>query len=203
MQYIFRNYSVSKRLSFKSQTSSIFPREQERTTRNMNMKMNLAALFITSILCTCSQSYILQEEENQPVGSSSLEEGSSPMEKRGRLSLTADLRSLARMLEAHRKRYLASRSPYDSIRKKLFKFGKRNTLPERQLHDVESSEESGDLAQYSSKTNDELPIYTIKRQRLSVNGALSSLADMLAASGRQRMRSEMEINRQRLFGLGK
>ncbi|XP_061178528.1 uncharacterized protein LOC133187180 [Saccostrea echinata] len=163
------------------------------------MKMNVAALFLTTILCTCAESYILQEQENQPAGSSNLEEGSLPMEKRGRLSLTADLRSLARMLEAHRKRYIASRSPYDSIRKKLFKFGKRTTLPERQLYDEGGSEESDDLSQ----TSDELPIYTIKRQRLSVNGALSSLADMLAASGRQRMRSEMEINRQRLFGLGK
>lgn len=168
----------------------------------MNLKLNMAAVLLTIILCTCGECFILQADE-QPTASSNLVADSFPMEKRGRLSLTADLRSLARMLEAHRKRYIESKSPYDSIRKKLFLFGKRSIMPERQLYDEESSEAPEYSPLDSSMTSEEFPIRYHKRQRLSVNGALSSLADMLAANGRQRMRSEMALNRQRLYGLGK
>jgi hypothetical protein len=169
----------------------------------MNMKLNLTAVVLT-ILCACSESFVLQaEEQHQPTASSNLVADSFTMEKRGRLSLIADLRSLARMLEAHQKRYVESKSPYDSIRKKLYLYGKRSTLPEKQVLEDDSSEAPEYSPLDSSTTSEKLPIRFNKRQRLSVNGALSSLADMLAANGRQRMMSEMALNRQRLYGLGK
>lgn len=167
------------------------------------MKVNMRAVLFT-VLFVCVESFILQDDEIQPAVSSPLEGGDTfPEVKRGRLSLTADLRSLARMLEAHRKRFVASRSPYDSIRKKLFAFGKRNSLSQRQMYSDDHSDDVNELPILNARVSEELPISNVKRQRLSVNGALSSLADMLAASGRQRMMSEMAMNRQRLFGLGK
>lgn len=140
------------------------------------------AVIVTALFVSVD-AFILQDQDNQPDLS---EADSIPVEKRGRLSLTADLRSLARMLEAHRKRFIASRFPYDSIRKKLFRYGKRSPVTET-LEYNEGEDRSNAL-------DSEFP---------SVNGALSSLADMLAANGRQRMMSEMAMNRQRLFGLGK
>lgn len=164
------------------------------------MKLNVMAVILT-VLFMSADSFILQDQDNQPDLS---EADSIPVEKRARLSLTADLRSLARMLEAHRKRFIESRFPYDSIRKKLFRYGKRSSLPERpEYNEGEERSNAVDSEFPNLKVEEELPIYNRKRQRLSVNGALSSLADMLAASGRQRMMSEMAMNRQRLFGLGK
>lgn len=166
----------------------------------MKMKLNVMAVIVTALFVTVD-AFILQDQDNQPDLS---EADSIPVEKRGRLSLTADLRSLARMLEAHRKRFIASRFPYDSIRKKLFRYGKRSPVTETlEYNEGEDRSNALDSEFPSLKVEEESPIYNIKRQRLSVNGALSSLADMLAANGRQRMMSEMAMNRQRLFGLGK
>lgn len=165
----------------------------------MKMKLNVMAVIVTALFVSVD-AFILQDQDNQPDLS---EADSIPVEKRGRLSLTADLRSLARMLEAHRKRFIA-RFPYDSIRKKLFRYGKRSPVPETlEYNEGEDRSNALDSEFPSLKVEEESPIYNIKRQRLSVNGALSSLADMLAANGRQRMMSEMAMNRQRLFGLGK
>ena len=71
------------------------------------------------------------------------------------------------------------------------------------MYSDDDSDDVNELPILNARVSEELPISNVKRQRLSVNGALSSLADMLAASGRQRMMSEMAMNRQRLFGLGK
>lgn len=166
----------------------------------MKMKLNVMAVIVTALFVSVD-AFILQDQDNQPDLS---EADSIPVEKRGRLSLTADLRSLARMLEAHRKRFIASRFPYDSIRKKLFRYGKRSPVTKTlEYNEGEDRSNALDSEFPSLKVEEESPIYNIKRQRLSVNGALSSLADMLAANGRQRMMSEMAMNRQRLFGLGK
>ena len=100
--------------------------------------------------------------------------------KRTFISLNGGLRNV---VENIIRRYMENRSNgnYSFIKKRLFALGKRGV--------TSSDDDDGEIIS--------------KRQRLSVNGALSSLADMIAANDHRRLREEVASNHQRLLGLGK
>ncbi|KAK3088672.1 hypothetical protein FSP39_022207 [Pinctada imbricata] len=114
-------------------------------------------------------------------------EDSPEVSKRTYISLNGDMRSLAKMLMRHYGNRSVKRpvENYTSLRKKLYALGKRDAKPT--LRDL--------LKDWIFKQT--------KRQRLSVNSALASLADMVSADGHRRMKEEMSSNHQRLLGLGK
>lgn len=129
------------------------------------------------------------------------------------LSLNGDLRSLARMLFSQQRRRRVDQ--YAQIRQQMIDLGKRaGYLPVSD--DVMRTKSDDEERSSRLETNERLrPILekirpvkfpeTIQKriQRLSINGALSSLAGMLAANGRQQLQEEMAVNRARLLKLGR
>lgn len=127
-------------------------------------------------------------------------------------SMNNGLRSLARMLFTQQQRRSWKAPSAASINHaKLYRLGKRS-----QLIDQKSTNENDGYYGIGKTGNDvglDDPIQNgyesaneigfQKRQRLSVNGAMATFAEMLAASGQQRLREELESNKQRLLGLGK
>ncbi|XP_033727426.1 uncharacterized protein LOC117316767 [Pecten maximus] len=164
--------------------------------------------------------------ENQDV-QTSFEKRAMP------LSLNGDLRMLARMLFASQRRrrvdqyasvrqqmaQLGKRSsdpPFDKDEEDSMRNGQDETpqLTEHQTKvkpaiskfQLVSTDELKNLQKLHSRPslgNDNVDEFQKRGQRLSINGALSSLADMLAASGRRRLEEELAVNKQRLLKLGR
>lgn len=104
-------------------------------------------------------------------------------------SVRGDLRALARMLDFRQiKRRQKSVNP---SHKQLIDLGKRN-----------GEDDSSDVT-YSTEDDGRAYLSLLKRGRLSINGALQSLSEMLASSGRSRLSEEVSSNKNRLLGLGK
>jgi len=136
-----------------------------------------------------------ENDEFSTKGTEDEYKDSIDLRKRG-LSVRGDLRALARMLrfqqDKRRQNSFIRQSTVNPSHKKLIDLGKRNGLNENDADEYRHAESSE-------------PGYSalIKRGRLSINGALQSLSDMLASSGRNRLSEEVSSNKNRLLGLGK
>ncbi|KAJ8322363.1 hypothetical protein KUTeg_000834, partial [Tegillarca granosa] len=185
-------------------------------TRFMAMKVfGLPTVLIIFTLCIAADSYAIRDSNGADLMSKgealSIPEISRP--KRAMpFSMNNGLRSLARMLFTQQQRRSWKAPSLASINHaKLFRLGKRS-----QIIDQKSTNENDRYYGIGETRNDvggDDPIQNgyqsenemgfDKRQRLSVNGAMATFAEMLAASGQQRLREELESNKQRLLGLGK
>ncbi|XP_069106175.1 uncharacterized protein [Argopecten irradians] len=153
-----------------------------------------------------------------------------PMEKRAvPLSLNGDLRMLARMLFASQRRRRVDQ--YANVRQQMTELGKRNgndPFGKVREDSIGNEQDSPELrvqhtklrpafSKFQEEESDALqnlhsisPMANLngddlqkRGQRLSINGALSSLADMLEASGRRRLAEELAVNKERLLKLGR
>ncbi|XP_060081028.1 uncharacterized protein LOC132560376 [Ylistrum balloti] len=172
---------------------------------------------------TASDTLLEQHNSGKPDVETNIEKRAMP------LSLNADLRMLARMLFASQRRRRVDQ--YARVRQQMSTLGKRSGGHSLGMNDrdpIGNGQEMSHLAEhvvqntqraskYEHVSDDDIENAHQKLslldtnaaelqkrgQRLSINGALSSLADMLAASGRRRLEEELAVNKERLLKLGR
>ncbi|OWF50045.1 uncharacterized protein LOC110450948 [Mizuhopecten yessoensis] len=194
---------------------------------------HLLLVSLVMIYCTAVNTYALDKTasdillEQHHSGNSGV---NVPFEKRAiPLSLNGDLRMLARMLYASQRRRRVDR--FASVRQQMSNLGKRSGGVQHDKDNddpIRNSQDTSIRTEQQTQIRSTVPDYRLvsadgyqnvhprsslayedpeefqkRSQRLSINGALSSLADMLAASGRRQLKEELAVNRQRLLKLGR
>lgn len=163
--------------------------------KDMNLNGIHIVLVFVSAFVVCKAMYLPNEDDD--LQSDNTETGSEyrggdiSLQKRRVLSVRGDLRALARMLRFQQNKRRQGQTSVLPSHTQLIGLGKRNDL-------TVADDEENRIKRLQDAFNS-----VVKRQRLSINGALHSLSDMLASSGRTRLSEEVSSNKNRLMHLGR